>query len=77
MGPVLLTEVTLALGVICNVVAPRRSLNSSLYQQETSRVILEETKFISDESRATIIAKANCIRIAADESFILQRPDFE
>lgn len=55
--PVLPTEVTLDLGVICNVAAPSRFLNSSLYQQETSKVILEETRFISDESESQSLPK--------------------
>lgn len=60
--PALPTGVTLDLGVICDVAAPSRSLNSSLYQQETSKVILEETTFISDESASQSLPK----QIASD-----------
>lgn len=45
-------EETLDLVIICNITAPKRSLKSVLTQQETSKVILEETEFILDESKS-------------------------
>lgn len=49
--PVTLTEVTLDLVIICNMTVPERSLKSFTYQQERSKVILEKTKFVLEESK--------------------------
>lgn len=54
---VIATDVALDLVIIYNMTAPRRSLKAFLYQQETSKVILQETKFILNENKSQSLPK--------------------
>lgn len=55
--PVTPTRVTPGLGITCNITAPRTCLRSSSCQQETSKVVLEKTRFILDENKPQSLPK--------------------